>query len=124
MLNKLLYERMYSMYDSELNRIYTEIDRKTGDMMSGDLPFDMYDELERTLKKLAEITRKLIQFNMPDTNERIFYCTESQELVSLSDLRQIWNDDPELQELHEGHFYGFVKCCQAHNKGTLYELDL
>lgn len=125
MLNKLLYERMYNMYDSELNRIYTEIDRKTGDIMSGDIPCDMYDELEQTLTKLAGITQKLISFNFSNNyHERLFYCTESQELVSLSDLRKIWDDDPELQELHEGHFYGYVKCCQSHNNGTLYELDL
>lgn len=124
MLNKLLYERMCDMYDSELNRIYNKLDSKTGEIMSGDMTPDIALELQSVLTQLGEITKKLVQMNMPDTYERVFYCIESQELVSESELREIWDNDPDLREEHENKFFYYLRCCQSHNGGTLIELDI
>lgn len=122
MINKLLYDRMCNMYDSTLNSIYNAIDSKTGDIMGGDITPEIYLELEETLQKLAHITKQLIIINLPSTSERIFYCSEDQKLVSLSELREQWETDPDTREPYD-NFGQFVNACQSHN-GTLTELHL
>ena len=122
MINKLLYDCMENMYDSTLNRIYNAIDRKSGDIMSGDITPELYLELEEALQKLAKITRNLIEINMPDTADQLFYCTESETLVTLSEIKTQYDTDPHTREQYD-NFYQFVNACQTWNNGTLIELN-
>lgn len=122
----MLKDIIGSMVEDKVNEIFAEFQKKLG-IQSGDVtPMDFL-RLDDIQNKLAsEIERILFnQARENGTKERVFFNIETDEIITLSELKTTWKNGIENGWIDSdlyGDFNYYLSACMTRNNGSLDEI--
>ena len=121
----MLKDIIRSTVEDKVNDIFLDFQNKLG-IQSGDIsPMDLFrlDEIQNTLA--SEIERILFGQTRENARERVFLDIETDEIITLSELKTTWKDGIENGWI-DGDLYSdfnyYLSACMTWNNGSLEEI--
>lgn len=117
-------EMINNAIDDKITDLFIALHDEMG-ITSGDVsPLDMF-ELEQAQNALAGIVNRIIINQAKEQGERVFYCNESQRVVTIHELKRDYLEfiaDGTLDSDIYSDFEYYLSACMDYNNGSLREI--